>query len=104
MMTLYSGITDPFSHRCRIVLYDSRPESPTCGTVNEFKLGTERGGLVVIPPKVWHGVQNLHPENSIMINLVDKAYQYEDPDHWRLPQNTRLIPYRFPPLNGSFVS
>src|SRR6187200_948776 len=22
MMTLYSGITDPFSHRCRIVLYE----------------------------------------------------------------------------------
>ena len=26
MMTLYSGITDPFSHRCRIVLYEKGME------------------------------------------------------------------------------
>jgi dTDP-4-dehydrorhamnose 3,5-epimerase len=86
--------------QCRIVLYDSRPGSPTCGMINEFKLGSERGGLVEIPPKVWHGVQNLHPGNSIVLNLADRAYEYKDPDDWRLPQSTSLIPYQFPSVNG----
>jgi dTDP-4-dehydrorhamnose 3,5-epimerase len=81
--------------QCRIVLYDRRPGSPTCGVVSEFKLGAERRGLLEIPPKVWHGVQNLYPGNSLILNLVDRAYQYDDPDHWRLPLDSHLIPYQF---------
>lgn len=82
--------------QCRIVLYDARPGSPTRGVVNEFKLGDARRGLLEIPPKVWHGVQNLDPGNSIVLNVVDRAYAYEDPDHWRIAVNTPLIPYQFP--------
>lgn len=80
----------------RIMLYDAREDSPTYGVLNEFKLGTMRPGLVVVPPKVWHGVQNLSESPSLLLNLVDRAYRYEDPDHWRLPQDTSLIPYKFP--------
>lgn len=79
----------------RIVLYDAREDSPTCGVLNEFKLGTIRPGLLVISPKVWHGIQNISESTSALLNLVDRAYQYEDPDHWRLPQDTPLIPYQF---------
>jgi dTDP-4-dehydrorhamnose 3,5-epimerase len=32
--------------------------------------------------------------------MVDRAYTYEDPDHWRLPPDTREIPYRFRSPNG----
>ena len=80
----------------RIVLYDARQDSPTYGVLNEFKLGTIRPGLVVVPPKVWHGVQNISDTPSLLLNLVDRAYRYEDPDHWRLPQDSPLIPYQFP--------
>jgi dTDP-4-dehydrorhamnose 3,5-epimerase len=79
----------------KIVLYDSRPESRTRGLVNEFRLGERRPGLVVIPPGVWHGVQNLQAAESRVLNLVDVAYEYEDPDHWRLPADTAEIPYSF---------
>jgi dTDP-4-dehydrorhamnose 3,5-epimerase len=79
----------------KIALYDSRPESPTRGLVNEFRLGERRPGLVVIPPGVWHGVQNLQATESRVLNLVDVAYEYEDPDHWRLPADTAEIPYSF---------
>jgi dTDP-4-dehydrorhamnose 3,5-epimerase len=44
---------------------------------------------------VWHGVQNVHPGPSSVLNLVDRAYRYEAPDHWRLPPDTAEIPYRF---------
>ncbi len=85
----------------RIVLYDTRPGSPTRGLINEFKFGTVRPALVVVPPQVWHGIQNLGPASSSILNLVDQAYSYEDPDHWRLPPDTGEIPFRFAVATGA---
>lgn len=79
----------------RIVLYDARRDSQTGGQVNEFLLGTARPGLVVVPPGVWHGVQTLAGESVTLLNVVDVAYRYGDPDHWELPWDTDRIPYRF---------
>ena len=79
----------------KIVLYDARGESPTFGRINEFRLGSSRPGLVVVPPGVWHGVQNISDTPGLLLNLVDRAYTYEDPDHWRLPADTSEIPYSF---------
>lgn len=81
--------------RVRIVLYDSRKSSPTFGLVNEFRSGAPRPSLVVIPPQVWHAVENISAVPSLLINAVDKAYRYESPDHYRLPLETDQIPYRF---------
>lgn len=81
----------------KLVLYDGRKDSCTYGLINEFRLSPYRPALVVIPPKVWHGVQNISDQTSIVLNVVDKAYNYQDPDHWRLPINTGEIPYSFQP-------
>jgi len=51
--------------------------------------------LIVIPPKVWHGVQNYGSEISVLLNAVDLAYQYDDPDHWRIPPDSKEIPFTF---------
>ncbi len=79
----------------QIVLYDGRENSTTFGHINEFKLGVYRPGLVIVPAGVWHAVRNITNETSCLLNLVDKAYQYEDPDHWRLPTENDEIPYTF---------
>ncbi len=79
----------------RIVLYDARENSTSFGQCDEFLLGTIRPGLVIVPPRVWHGIQNLSDKSSLILNLVDRAYQYEDPDHWRLSPDSPEIPYRF---------
>jgi len=79
----------------KIVLFDARESSPSRGCVNELKFGTERPALVVVPPGVWHGVQNIGAAPGLILNLVDRAYCYEDPDHWRLPPDTSKIPYSF---------
>jgi dTDP-4-dehydrorhamnose 3,5-epimerase len=81
--------------RMRIVLYDGRKGSPTFGLVNEFRAGAARPSLVVIPPRVWHAVENTGGGPALLINAVDKAYRYESPDHYRLPLETDQIPYRF---------
>lgn len=78
-----------------IVLYDAREASPTLGCINEFRFGELRPALVIVPPGVWHGIQNVAEQPSSLLNLVDVAYQYESPDHWRLPADTEEIPYRF---------
>jgi dTDP-4-dehydrorhamnose 3,5-epimerase len=81
--------------RARIVLYDAREESPTRGVVNELRFGTIRPALIQVPARVWHGVQNVSDGPSILLNIVDRAYDYEDPDHWRVPADSPEIPFRF---------
>jgi dTDP-4-dehydrorhamnose 3,5-epimerase len=79
----------------KIVLYDARKTSPTHKRLNVFRFGTMRPALVIVPPGVWHGVENISDQPSLILNMVDEPYQYEDPDHWRLSPDTNEIPYRF---------
>ena len=79
----------------QIVLFDGREGSTTYGRINEFRFGAVRPALLIIPPGVFHGVRNISPEPALLLNLVNRAYRYEDPDHWRLPLDTDKIPYRF---------
>ncbi len=79
----------------KIVLYDGREDSPTYGQIDEFRCGALRPMLIMVPPKVWHGVQNYTHEPALLLNMVDQAYQYEDPDHWRVSEDTSAIPYSF---------
>jgi dTDP-4-dehydrorhamnose 3,5-epimerase len=77
----------------KVVLYDHREDSPTRGTISVYRLGERRPGLLLVPPEVWHGVQNVGSEKASMVNLVDRAYAYESPDHWRVPSDHPGIPY-----------
>ena len=79
----------------KMILFDAREDSPTYNLINEFRIGINRPTLLVVPPGVWHGSQNISTEPSCLINLVDRAYTYDDPDHWRLPIDTPKIPYSF---------
>jgi dTDP-4-dehydrorhamnose 3,5-epimerase len=84
------------SGHIKVVLHDGREDSPSQGRTEVFVLSPMRPTLVVIPPAVWHGVQNLDSAgHSSFINFFDKQYDYEDPDEWRLPPDTEEIPYRF---------
>jgi dTDP-4-dehydrorhamnose 3,5-epimerase len=83
------------SGNAHLVLYDDREDSPTRGLVNHFRMGHLRPMVVVIPPMVWHGVATLGSLPAIVVNMVDVAYDYEDPDHWRIPADDPQAPYRF---------
>jgi dTDP-4-dehydrorhamnose 3,5-epimerase-like enzyme len=67
----------------------------------EFRCGLARPTLILVPPGEWHGVHNIGHEPAILVNMVDRAYRYEDPDHWRLPADTGEIPYRFSTPSGT---
>jgi dTDP-4-dehydrorhamnose 3,5-epimerase len=81
----------------RLVMFDGR-EGATKGLVTELRLSRFRPTLVVVPPGIWHGLQNMTGQECGFINFFDRPYQYEDPDEWRLPLDTSEIPYRFPRL------
>lgn len=79
----------------KIVLFDGREGSPTKGKVDVFHASLMRPTLLVIPPGVWHALQNLSTGTSSLVNFFDRAYDYADPDVYRLPADTPEIPYRF---------
>jgi dTDP-4-dehydrorhamnose 3,5-epimerase len=69
----------------RLVLFDARDGSPSHRRVNEIHLGEARPALVAVPPGVWHGLQNLGGTDAVIVNIPDVAYDYQSPDHYRLP-------------------
>ncbi len=78
-----------------LVLYDARTASPTHGVVAEHRLGERRPAVVSVPAGVYHGVRALGATEALIVNAVDRAYVYEDPDHWRVPIDSDEIPYRW---------
>jgi dTDP-4-dehydrorhamnose 3,5-epimerase len=84
----------------KIVLFDGREGSRTAGKLMELHVGDARPTFLVIPTGVWHGLQNLAASDALMLNFPSNAYDYEDPDHYRLPWDTTDIPYEWVP-NGS---
>jgi dTDP-4-dehydrorhamnose 3,5-epimerase len=77
----------------KIVLYDGREESKSSGRVVELFAGDARPCFAVIPSGVWHGLQNLGASDALIVNYPTHAYDYEDPDHYRLPYDSTEIPY-----------
>ena len=78
-----------------VALYDGRKNSRSFGLVNTFRLNLFRPCVLIVPPKIWHGISNIGQEQSTILNMVDRAYSYEDPDHWRLAQDSSEIPFHF---------
>jgi dTDP-4-dehydrorhamnose 3,5-epimerase len=84
----------------RLVLYDARQDAGSRGRVCELLLSDRRPRLVVVPPRVWHGVENIGDVEAVLVNMPDRAYEYERPDHWRLPPDTPQIPFTLRSATG----
>lgn len=85
----------------KVVLYDAREESGTHGRIMELFTGDARPAFLVIPIGVWHGLQNLGSTDALVLNYPTNAYDYEDPDHYRLPYDAPEIPYRWQTGGGT---
>ncbi|HEX8664741.1 MAG TPA: dTDP-4-dehydrorhamnose 3,5-epimerase family protein [Beijerinckiaceae bacterium] len=80
-----------------LVLYDPRPGSPTFGRVSRMVLSEHNRGLVNVPRDVWHADHNIGTADVVVVNFPTRPYDHADPDKYRLPLDTPLIPHRFPP-------
>jgi dTDP-4-dehydrorhamnose 3,5-epimerase len=81
--------------RIRVGLYDGRSDSPSHGRYAQIRMGRERPALIVVPPGVWHAVANIGHDPALLLNAVDRAYDYVEPDHFRVPIDSPQIPHRF---------
>ena len=59
----------------RITLWDQRPESPAFGVRQEFVLGENGPGIVIIPPGVVHGYRNISDRQGLVCNFANKLYR-----------------------------
>jgi len=83
----------------KLVLVDTRPDSPTNGAINEFVIGTQNPMLVLVPSLVYHGWKCISTETSIVVNVPTEPYNYTEPDEYRLaPHDT--LPYDWTRKDG----
>jgi dTDP-4-dehydrorhamnose 3,5-epimerase len=77
----------------KLVLYDSRDESTTKGTLTEYFIGDHNPQLVRVPAGVYHGWKCVSQEESLVVNIPTEPYNHESPDEYRAPWDTPDIPY-----------
>jgi dTDP-4-dehydrorhamnose 3,5-epimerase len=83
----------------KLVLVDTRAESPTNGAVNEFFLGTQNPMLVQVPNLVYHGWKCISEEPSLVVNVPTEPYDYAQPDEYRIEPHATL-PYDWSRKDG----
>ena len=84
----------------KIVLYDSRKDSPTYNEVNEFFVGVHNPLLIQIPPLVFHGFKCISQSEAIVINCPTEHYNYDNPDEFRVDPHNNDIPYEWDRKDG----
>ncbi|HEY7903895.1 MAG: dTDP-4-dehydrorhamnose 3,5-epimerase family protein [Burkholderiales bacterium] len=83
----------------RFVVFDGRVGSPTFGHVNTLLSSALSPGLLFVPPNLYHGWKNIGNNESSVINMPTRLYDYEKPDALDLPWDSAeaaaLIPYQW---------
>ncbi len=78
----------------RLVIYDDRPSSSTCGSIATYIVGRpENYCLIHIPPQLWYGVQNLSQQPSLVANCVDQSHDPSEAE--TIPLDSNQIPYQW---------
>ena len=78
----------------RLVIYDDRPTSSSCGKTIEYEIGLpENYKLIHIPPMLWYGFQEISGKVSIIANCPDKPHDPEEGES--KPADSNQIPYQW---------
>lgn len=83
----------------KLALCDGRQNSSTRDEINEFYMGERKPQIVKIPPCIWHGFKAVN-ETAFVINVPTELYNYKKPDEYRLPPDTKKIPYDWKLMPG----
>ena len=77
----------------KVVLYDARKEASSFGNLIEIFVGEKNPVLIRVPPGVYHGFKGIGTETAYFLSIPTESYNYSEPDEFRLPPDTDLIPY-----------
>ena len=83
----------------KLVLVDTREDSPTLGAINEFFIGTQNPMLIQVPNLVYHGWKCLSVEPALVVNVPTEPYDHAEPDEYRLDPHETL-PYDWSRKDG----
>ncbi|WP_081691469.1 cupin domain-containing protein [Cucumibacter marinus] len=83
-----------------VVMFDPRPESSTCGHICRVVLSAATPRLMNVPKFVWHADHNIGEGTCRVVNFPTIQYNHENPDKYRLPLDTDLIPFDFGAATG----
>lgn len=61
------------------VIYDDRPDSPTCGKIHEVILSRQNYQRLTVPPMLWLGFKGLGDGLNMLLNVADITH---DPDEY----------------------
>jgi dTDP-4-dehydrorhamnose 3,5-epimerase len=85
-----------------LVTFDPRPESSTYGLLSRVMLTADQPRIINIPRFVWHADHNVGSVDAVIINLPTAPFDHANPDKYRLPIDTPLIPHRFEGATGGW--
>ncbi len=75
----------------KVAVYDGEKDSQTYGKLVEIVIGEEKLQLVRIPGHFWHGTKSIGSKPSLTMYLMNKLYDYSNPDEERRPWNDPTI-------------
>jgi dTDP-4-dehydrorhamnose 3,5-epimerase len=75
----------------KICAYDDEPSSPTRGELDEVIASSEKLQVVRVPGRYWHGTKAISPEPSLTFYMVNRLYDYKNPDEDRRPWNDPTV-------------
>ena len=76
-------------------LYDAREGSSTFGETMRFEISLEDPMVVQIPNDVFHGFKCMGKDEAVVINVVTKPYNRDNPDEYRLDAMDNDIPFNW---------
>lgn len=76
--------------KIRFVLYDDRPQSPTCGTFMDVTLGEGNYQRITIPPGIWVAFHGVGCGLNLLLNLANLEH---DPAEIERKESLEQIPY-----------
>lgn len=74
----------------RLVIFDDRAGSSTCGVLQEITTGFNHYGLIRIPPMVWYGFKGMGENEAMIVNCASLPHdplevERADIDHKTIP-------------------
>ena len=83
-----------------VTMYDDREDSPTHGMLVQVYLTENDRKLMNVPVGIWHADRAVGTTDVMFINFPTQPYDHENPDKYRLPLDTELIPHSFGDARG----
>lgn len=79
----------------RVVLHDLRKDSPTYKTTEQYFMGEDNPGALLIPVGVAHGYQVLGNEPVVITYITTESYNPAEPDEERLDWDSPEIGFNW---------